>query len=59
MTVYVDQIQNWPTTIACFRGGSCHLTADSLDELHELDTFPPNERPSDSESVTGPGSNSR
>lgn len=27
--------------------------------LAELDTFPPNERPSDSESVTGPGSNSR
>lgn len=34
MTVYVDELRRWPTTIACFRGGSCHLTADSLDELH-------------------------
>lgn len=34
MTVYVDQIQQWPTTIRCFKGGSCHLWADTLDELH-------------------------
>lgn len=34
MSVYVDQIQIWPTTIRCFKGGSCHLTADTLDELH-------------------------
>ena len=45
MTVYVDQIQNWPTTIACFRGGSCHLTADSLDEPTAL-------RPTDTSSDT-------
>lgn len=34
MTVYVDELRRRPTTIACFRAGSCHLTADSLDELH-------------------------
>lgn len=34
MAVYVDQIQNWPTTIRCFKGGSCHLIADTVDELH-------------------------
>ena len=34
MTVYVDEIQTWPTTIRCFRAGSCHLMADDLDELH-------------------------
>jgi len=33
MAVYVDEIHAWPTTIRCFRGGSCHLTADSLSEL--------------------------
>lgn len=31
----VDEIQHWPTTIRCFKGGSCHLTTDGpLDELH-------------------------
>lgn len=34
MTVYVDELRRWPTTIVCFRAGSCHLTADSIDELH-------------------------
>lgn len=34
MTVYVDEIRMWPTTIRCFREGSCHLMADTLDELH-------------------------
>lgn len=34
MTVYVDELRVWPTRIACFRAGSCHLTADTLDELH-------------------------
>lgn len=34
MTVYVDQIQVWPTTIRCMKHGSCHLTADTLEELH-------------------------
>lgn len=31
---YVDELRVWPTRIACFRAGSCHLTADTLDELH-------------------------
>lgn len=34
MSVYVDEIQNWPTTIRCFKGGSCHLVADTVEELH-------------------------
>ena len=34
MTVRVDEVRIWPTTIACFRGGSAHLTADTLEELH-------------------------
>jgi Protein of unknown function (DUF4031) len=34
VSVYVDQISIWPTTIRCFKGGSCHMIADSLDELH-------------------------
>ena len=34
MTCRVDEIQKWPTPIRCFRDGSCHLTADTLDELH-------------------------
>lgn len=34
MTVYVDNISTWPTTIRCFKGGSCHLVADTVEELH-------------------------
>jgi len=35
MTVMVDELRVWPTNIACFKGGSCHLTTDGpLDELH-------------------------
>ncbi len=34
MTVFVDEIRQWPTTIRCFKDGSCHMFADSLDELH-------------------------
>jgi len=34
MGVYVDEVREWPTNIQCFKGGSCHLTADSVDELH-------------------------
>lgn len=34
MTVYVDELARYPTSIACFKGGACHLTADTLDELH-------------------------
>lgn len=36
MAVYVDEIRWWPTRIRCFKAGSAHLTADSLDELHDL-----------------------
>jgi hypothetical protein len=32
--VYVDEIRTWPHARGCFRGGSCHLTADSVYELH-------------------------
>lgn len=32
--VYVDELKRWPTAIPCFKAGSCHLTADTLDELH-------------------------
>ena len=34
MTVYVDELRVWPTKIGCFKGGSAHLTADTLEELH-------------------------
>lgn len=36
MTVYVDEVQRWPTKLRCFQAGSAHLTADTLEELHEL-----------------------
>ena len=33
--VYVDELNRWaPTRIRCFRDGSCHLTADTAEELH-------------------------
>ena len=38
MTVYVDEIKRWPTQVECFRYGSAHLTADTLDELHAFAT---------------------
>ena len=34
MTVYVDELRTWPHARGVFRAGSCHLTADSIDELH-------------------------
>ena len=34
--IYVDQIKVWPTGIRCFRNGSCHLFADTLEELHAM-----------------------
>lgn len=34
MTVYVDELRRWPTRIRCFKSGSCHLMADSVEELH-------------------------
>jgi uncharacterized protein DUF4031 len=33
MTVYVDPLFQWPTGPRCFRGGCCHMTADTVDEL--------------------------
>lgn len=36
MTVYVDEIRRWPTRIRCFQRGSCHLTADTTEELHSF-----------------------
>lgn len=35
MAVYVDEIRTW-TTRPPFHGGACHLTADTLEELHDL-----------------------
>lgn len=35
MTVYVDELRVWPNARhRCFKSGSAHLTADTLDELH-------------------------
>lgn len=34
MAVYVDELMRWPTKIRCFQAGSCHLTADTVEELH-------------------------
>lgn len=36
MSVYVDEIRPWPTLVRCFRRGSCHLTADTTEELHSF-----------------------
>lgn len=36
MTVYVDELRRWPTKIWCFLKGSAHMTADTLEELHEM-----------------------
>lgn len=36
MTVYVDEIIQWPTNIRCFKAGSCHMSADTLEELHAV-----------------------
>lgn len=34
MTVRVDELKVWPTKIRCFKGGSAHLTADNIVDLH-------------------------
>jgi hypothetical protein len=35
MTIMVDEVRLWPTTIRCFREGSAHLTTDGpVEELH-------------------------
>ena len=36
MAAYVDALQVWPNAHGIFRAGSCHLAADTLDELHEF-----------------------
>ena len=36
MAVYVDALQVWPNDRGIFLAGSCHLAADTLDELHEF-----------------------
>lgn len=36
MSVYVDAVRTWPTQLRCFKGGSCHLFADSAEELHDF-----------------------
>lgn len=34
--VYLDPLRIQPTAIKCFKSGSCHLFADTLDELHRF-----------------------
>jgi hypothetical protein len=34
--VYVDSIVRYPGARAPFREGSCHMTADTLEELHVM-----------------------
>ncbi len=36
MTVYVDELLPYPGAKPPFDKGSCHLSADTLDELHEF-----------------------
>jgi hypothetical protein len=36
MAVYVDELRVYQNAWGPFKNGSCHLTADSLEELHEL-----------------------
>lgn len=35
MAIYIDEFRHWaPTRIRCFKAGSSHLTADTVEELH-------------------------
>jgi len=34
--IYVDQLQRWSTKLAIFKHGSCHMLADTDEELHEF-----------------------
>lgn len=35
MTIYVDEIKVWPSSVRCFKAGSCHLfTNGAPEELH-------------------------
>ncbi len=36
MTVYVDELQRYDHGPKCLRGGSCHMMADTLEELHAM-----------------------
>ena len=36
MTVYVDELVRYPGAKPPFDKGSCHLSADTLDELHDF-----------------------
>jgi hypothetical protein len=36
MSVYVDDLKVWPNARGIFRAGSCHMAADTLDELHAM-----------------------
>lgn len=36
MSVYVDELRRYPNAPHPFRAGACHLTADSMAELHEF-----------------------
>ena len=36
MTVYVDELLRYPGAKPPFDKGSCHLSADTLDELHDF-----------------------
>jgi hypothetical protein len=36
VSVYVDDLMVYPNARGIFRAGSCHLAADTLDELHEF-----------------------
>lgn len=37
MTVYVDEFKHYgPTKIRCFRNGSSHMMADTVEELHAM-----------------------
>lgn len=33
VTVYVDELRRYPTKIRCFVAGSCHMMADTVEEL--------------------------
>ena len=34
--VYVDDLCVWPNARGIFRAGSCHMAADTLEELHAM-----------------------
>lgn len=36
MSVYVDDLIVWGNAKGIFRAGSCHMAADSIEELHEF-----------------------